>query len=283
MAGSGWVIDVEEATFDREVLRRSATTPVVVDFWAPWCAPCRALGPLLERLAEEYGGAFVLAKVNVDEAPGLAGAFGVRGIPAVKAFKDGRLIAEFTGAQPEPVVRRFLDAIRPTVADRVVAEVGGLQPAEAEQRLRAALADEPRHAGALLALARLLGDRGETAEAIRLCELVLPSSPLAPEAERLAATLRTRLDGEPIDEAALRARIATDPDDLAARLALGRALLARQRWEEGLGELLEVVRRDRDFEDGAARKAMLDAFAVLGAHHPLTERWRDALAKVLFR
>ena len=283
MAEPGWVIDVGEADFEREVLERSATTPVVVDFWAPWCGPCRTLGPLLERLSDEHRGAFVLAKVNVDEAPELSAAFGIRGIPAVKAFKDGRLVAEFTGAQPEPVVRQLLDAVRPTAADRLVDEAAGLPAEAAEARLREALAEEARHPRALLALARLLAARGDLAEAVRLCELVAPSAPLFAEAERFAAEVRTRVDGGGADEAALRARLAADPGDLAARLRLGRLLVAQQRWEDGLAELLEVVRRDRDHDDAAARKAMLDVFAVLGADHPAVERWRDALAKVLFR
>ena len=282
MAEPGWVIDVGEADFEREVLERSATTPVVVDFWAPWCGPCRTLGPLLERLADEHRGAFVLAKVNVDEAPELSAAFGIRGIPAVKAFKDGRLVAEFTGAQPEPVVRQLLDAVRPTAADRLVDEAAGLPAEAAEARLREALAEEARHPRALLALARLVAARGDLAEAVRLCELVAPSAPLFAEAERFAAEVRTRVDGGGADEAALRARLAADPGDLVARLRLGRLLVAQQRWEDGLAELLEVVRRDRDHDDAAARKAMLDVFAVLGAEHPAVERWRDALAKVLF-
>src|SRR5262249_46304897 len=118
--------------------------------------------------------------------------------------------------------------------------------------------------------------------AMRLLELVSPSSPMAADAERLAADLRTRLDGAGVDEGALRARVAADPGDLEARLKLGRALAAQRRYDDALPELLEVVRRDRAYEEGAARKAMLDVFAVLGGEHPLVERWRDALAKVLF-
>ena len=279
------VIDVGDADFERAVLARSEEIPVVVDFWAPWCGPCRVLGPLLERLAAEHAGAFVLARVDVDQAPAVAQAFRIQSIPAVKGFRDGVVVAEFVGAQPETVVRELLRGMLPSQADRLAREgaalAAGGEAAEAEAKFRAALALEGRHARALLGLARVLADRGQVADAIALLERVAPSASVAGEAERLAAALRTRAATGDVD--ALRARLATTPDDLAARLDLGRALAAEGRHEEALAELLEVVRRDRAFDDDAARKAMVDLFAVLGSDHPLTERYREELAKALFR
>jgi putative thioredoxin len=282
MNASPRVLDVADADFEREVLERSTTTPVVVDFWAPWCEPCRTLGPILERLAEEHAGTFVLAKVNVDEAPNLAARYRVQSIPAVKGFRDGELVAEFVGAQPESVVREFLTSLLPTDADRLVADAADLPAADAEARLRQALDLEPRHEHALLQLARRLSERGEDADALGFLGRVLPQGPVAAEAAHLAAILRTRLEGAG-DEAALRASVGADPDDLRARLDLGRALAARGRYEAALDELLDVVRRDADFDDQAARKAMLDIFEVLGPHDMLTQRFRSALAQALFR
>jgi len=272
--------------FDRDVLARSAEVPVVADFWAPWCAPCRALGPLLERLAAEHAGAFVLAKVDVDQVAGAAERFRVQSIPAVKGFCDGAVVAEFVGAQPEAVVRQFLAAVLPTEADQKAREAAGRaadgDAAAAEEAFREALAHDGRHPAALLGLARLLAERGVDDEALRLLDRISPTAPLAATVERLAAELRTR-GGSDGDEPSLRARVAADPADLDARLALGRILAARQRWEDALAQLLEVVRRDAGFADGAARKAMLDVFAVLGPEHPLTDRYRGELATVLFR
>jgi putative thioredoxin len=286
MGGAAAKIDVGDADFEREVIERSRERPVVVDFWAAWCGPCRALGPILERLVEEHAGAFVLAKLDVDRAPATAQRYGVRSIPLVLAFRDGEPVAEFVGAQPEPVVRKFLAGVLPGKSDRLAAEGDELQAAghenAAEARYRGALEGDPRHGRALVGLARLLAGREDVAGALELLERVVPTGATGREAERLAAELRTR--AEPAaDLAALRAQLARAPGDLAARLALGRALVARKDYAGGLGELLAVVSADPGFEDQAARRAMLDVFEVLGRDHPLTERFRAELARALFR
>jgi len=282
MADSPWVLDVAEADFERDVLDRSATVPVVVDFWAPWCGPCRTLGPVLERLADEHQGAFVLAKVNADETPNVTARYQVQSIPAVKGFRDRAIVAEFVGAQPESVVRDFLVSTLPTDADRLVADAADLTAGDAEAKLRQALEIDARHPHALLQLARRLSERSAEAEALPLLARVPPGSSLAKDADRLAAVLRTRIEGSG-DEAELRARVKAQPDDLGAQLQLGRALAARGRYEAALRELLEVVRRDPQHADQAARKAMIDIFEVLGPHDMLTQRFQGQLASILFR
>ncbi len=282
-----WILDVGDAGFEREVLERSKSVPVVVDFWAPWCAPCRSLGPILERLAREHAGAFVLAKINVDENPQTAGALDIRGIPKVLGLRDGRIVSEFEGALPEPSVRRFLEALLPTPADERVAEGRRLADAghqnAAEDRFRAALELDVRHPGALVGLARVLGERRETASALELLEQVGPGLPESDEAERLAAELRTRQAAADFDEPGLRARIAAHEGDLDARVDLGLGLAAAGRHEEALATLLEAVRRDPGHRDEAARRAMLDLFSLLGSDHALTQRFRAELARALFR
>jgi putative thioredoxin len=282
------VVDVGDADFAREVIERSHELPVIVDFWAPWCGPCRQLGPALERSVEAHAGAVRLAKLNVDQSPQVARQFGVQSIPLVIAFKDGVPVAEFVGAQPEPVLRRFVASLLPSEADGLVREAaelaaGGHQNA-AEERLRAALAKDARHPQALLALAGLLGARGETAEALALLERI-SAAPAALEqaAAKLAAELRTATSAPTMDLDALRAGAAAAPDDLAAQLALGRALAGARRYEEALPVLLGVVERDKSFADEGARKAMLDLFGLLGSDHPLVPEYRSALARVLFR
>ena len=284
---TAWIVDVAEGEFEREVLARSEQVPVVVDFWAPWCGPCRTLGPILERLAAEHAGEFVLARVNIDEAPGLAQAFQVRSIPAVQAVRDRGLLAGFEGAQPESVVRRFLASILPAEADRAArsgAEAAAAGPAAAPVALfEAPLALEARHPQALLGLARLRADADDPEAALSLLERVRPGTAASAEADRLAAALRTRAAAGEGEEDDLRRRIEATPGDLAARLALGRLLAAQARHAEALDCLLESVRREPGYAEGAARLAMLDVFAVLGGEHLLTQEYRAALARTLFR
>ena len=274
-------LDVGLADFQAAVLDESRSRPVVVDFWAPWCGPCKTLKPLLEKLAAEYGGKFRLAKVNADDNQALSQQYGVRGIPAVKAFVDGELVDEFAGALPEAEVRAFLDRLVPSPVDAVrgrayeARQAGDL--AGALGLLAEASKLEPTHVGVRLDAAEILLDLGEADEARRLVDGV------ADDADPRVARLRARLqfEGEAGgDEASLRQRVAPDADDLGARLALARLSIAGHRYEEGMDQLLEIVRRDRGFEDDIGRKTLLSVFELLGGGE-LVSRYRRMLASAL--
>lgn len=280
-ANSAHVRDVTEATFASDVIERSKQTPVVVDFWAAWCGPCRVLGPVLERLAAEADGGFELVKVDVDTNPRLAQQYRVQGIPAVKAFRDGQMVNEFTGALPEPQVRAWLRGIVPSEADRQAArgqaaEDGG-DPATAELAYREALMHDGAHPAASIGLARILAGRGETAEA----EELLRPFPADPAAQRVRAQIKLRAAAT-ADPVALRARIEANPRDVAAHYKLGMALAAEDAYTAALDHLLEAVKIDRKHANDSARKAMLDLFTLLGDDDPRTRDYRRRLSSVLF-
>lgn len=276
------VRDANESTFPAAVIERSRTLPVVVDFWAPWCGPCRTLGPALERLVSSLDGQVELVKVNTDENPYLAQQYRIEGIPAVKAFRNGAVISEFTGALPEPQVRAFLNRLLPTSADQLATTAATLayagDLAGAEAAYRRALEEDRGHRAANIGLARLLAARGETAGAIAL----LANLPADPEAIRLRAELSLQQGSADLNVQAFEERLASNQGDVEAHYRLAQALAAGGAYEAALEHLLEVVRRDRGFENDAGRKSMLDIFAVLGDADPLTQAYRRRLSSILF-
>ena len=274
------VKDVDTAAFQREVVERSKEVPVVVDFWAAWCGPCKVLGPLLEKLAGQFDGGFELAKIDVDSNQELAGRFGVQGIPTVVGFRDGIPVSQFTGALPEPNVLQWLREIVPSEADLLVATAGDLldegDVAAAEGGYRQALAVDPNHVEAAIGLASLLIDAEKNEDALEL----LGSLPPTQEVERLQAAARMgTIDISAIPE--LQATLATDPDNDPVRIELGTALAANHQFEASLEVLLEAVARGGETRD-EARRAMLDVFEVIGPEHELTIAYRRRLASALF-
>ena len=263
------MIDVTIATYEQDIIEASMTTPVLVDFWAPWCSPCKMLAPVLEKLDAEYAGRFVLAKINIDESPQLAAMFGVRSVPTCILVKQGQAVDGFTGAQPEGQLRALLDrhlgaalAAPDTAAEAAVAD----DDDEAVlQRLQHTVVAEPENDNARFDYVRLLLQLGRLEEAK---EAFVPAKAKV-QMVRLFDSLQRWIDAmdaerqQPADLAALDAAIAANKRDFAARYARALALMGQERLTDAMDELLEILMRDKSWNEDAARKTYIAALDIL--------------------
>ena len=282
---SQFAFDASLEDFQAKVLQPSLEVPVVVDFWAPWCQPCQTLKPMLEKLAEEYKGRFLLAKINSDENPEIAQHFGVRSIPSVKVVYQGQLVDEFNGALPESQVREFLDRIAlpagpgGNLREEAAALVAKGKLEEALAKLVEASHATPQDQAIQLDAIEVLMQLGRNDEAKQLLGGEYTNEPDRANALRARLAL---LEGA-ADTAPLEAKLETNPDDHATRLELSKAYAAQSRFREALDAALEVVRRDRFYEQGAGRTALLNLFEALGGeqYDDLVREFRRKLSATL--
>jgi putative thioredoxin len=279
------VFDVDQQSFEADVLQASLTTPVLVDFWATWCEPCKTLGPMLEKLAAEYNGAFRLGKVDVDTQQELAGMFGIRSIPTVVLVKDGQVLDGFAGVLPESQLREFLSRhVQPLEAPAEPAEEEAVQetPEQAINRLQQAIATGPDQPELKLDLALALMHAGQIAAA----EAELAALPANLATDARAVRLRSELDlAHALKDAPalaeLQQRVQADDSDWAARDQLGVRLLLEGDADAGLEQFLVILQKARDWNDGQAKKRLLAAFATLDDAE-LVGRYRRRMASLLF-
>jgi putative thioredoxin len=280
------IFDVEQADFERQVVQGSHERPVVVDFWAPWCGPCRMLGPILEKLVEERKGEVLLAKVDIDHSQDLAAQYGIEAIPAVIAFRDGKPVLDFVGVLPEEQLRAFLDRLIPSEADRLARRAASLedkQPDEATALYRQALKRDDHNQAALVGLARVLLAKGKENEAAELVARINPGGEHAAEVERLAAILSLRPLARGFGgESAARRRLEGDPGNAQLRYELGCILAGDGRYPEALDLLLSAAESDRKLGASQVREAMVKIFLVIGIRSEMADQYRDRLSRVLY-
>ncbi len=282
MAESAWIFDVNDADFEQKVIEQSRRVPVVFYFWATWCGPCQRLGPLLERLVDERQGEVLLAKLNVDESQQVAGGFGISSIPAVMAFRDGKMILDFVGLLPDEQLREFIDRVVPSETDKQVQHAASIEssdPDQAESIYRQILEQDRGHESATLGLARLLVAQKRDEEAKTLLENIAAGE----EYQRLESVIGLRESlPEAAEESDLRSRLQSDPDNAELHFELGAVLANNGQYEEALKEMFEAGQRDKELCKEKVREAMVNIFKIIGVRNPLSDEYRSKLAKILY-
>ena len=284
---SSLVLDVNDQNFQTLVVEKSKTVPILVDFWAPWCGPCRELTPVLEKLVVEYNGAVILAKVNIDESQDLALQFEIRSIPQVCLFQAGKLADQFSGNQSESNIRNFLKPYCLTQVDKLFQiaqdKIKINEIDEAKNLLQEIFQLEPNHSGASLAFAKILIDEHQSNTAEIYLKKIPPVAEQYETAERLLEVIQFQVNCDKAGgEDSLKNLIAKDSSNLNARLALASCLTAKQEYRRALEELLALVELDKHYDDDAARRAMLAIFSLVGDRSDLAEEFRSKLARVLY-
>ena len=286
-AAQNWVLNVDEATFQEDVIERSKETPVLIDFWAPWCGPCRQLSPLLEKVAAARGGAVVVAKINTDENPELAQYFQVEGIPAVFAIKDAQVVDQFTGLLPEAELNKWLDPIAPSKGDsdplKQAEALEASNPKSAIKLYRELMKQEMYADPATLGLGRVLVATKAYAEALDVLKPLGDSGEFGSAAERLRKQIAMlEKTPDPAEVAAARKKVAAEPENAKLRLQLGTLLAKSAKYKEALDELLVAAENDRELGKGEVKALMVDIFHIVGVRSEMADEYRARLQGLLY-